>query len=127
LDLELEFYPIHKLPEELFEWLFTLFKSNMQSIYEKSWGWNESQKKKELKEESARFIIAFDKSTKTPVAFTHFRFDLEEGPRLCLYCYELQLNESVRKKGLGKFMMQLLELIARKYGMQWVFLTCLKK
>jgi len=31
-----------------------------------------------------------------------------------LYIYELQLEESIRRKGLGKFLMQVCELIARK-------------
>ena len=48
-----------------------------------------------------------------PVAFTHFRFEFE-GAAAVLYVWELQLTEPVQRKGLGKFIMQLLELIGRK-------------
>lgn len=33
------------------------------------------------------------------------------------------MNEAVQRKGLGKFLMQLVELIARKNNMVYVFLT----
>ena len=32
------------------------------------------------------------------------------------YCYEVQLEERARRKGLGKHLMQLLELIVRPRG-----------
>jgi hypothetical protein len=38
------------------------------------------------------------------------RFDLEDDVPV-VYCYELQLEEAAQRKGLGKFLMQLLELI----------------
>jgi GNAT superfamily N-acetyltransferase len=62
------------------------------------------------------------------VAFSHFRFEVEENlldpeevARLCLerydpvvYCYELQLAPGVHRKGLGKRLMQMLELVVRR-------------
>ena len=47
------------------------------------------------------------------VAFVHYRFVVEEDFPV-LYVYELQLEKCVQGKGLGKFLMQLLELIACK-------------
>lgn len=49
------------------------------------------------------------------VAFVHFRFGLEHEVPV-LYIYETQLEKSVQSKGLGKYLMQFLELIARKVG-----------
>lgn len=40
--------------------------------------------------------------------------------------YELQLEAVIQRKGLGKFMMQILELIAFKNSMRKVVLTILK-
>lgn len=37
-----------------------------------------------------------------------------------IYCYELQLHPSVHRKGLGKRLMQMLELVVR----QWHALSC---
>jgi hypothetical protein len=43
-----------------------------------SWGWNDKKKRAEMTEESARYLIARDQEG-TPVAFSHFRFDLDYG------------------------------------------------
>lgn len=43
-----------------------------------------------------------------------------------LFSYELQLEPGVIRRGLGKFMMQVLELIAFTNNMKKVILTILK-
>ena len=35
-----------------------------------------------------------------------------------LYCWELQVEDEAQRKGIGRFMMQLLELIARRCAPQ---------
>ena len=46
--------------------------------YEESdWGWNDKQKKEEMIEEEAWYLIARDVDNE-PVAIVHFRFDLDE-------------------------------------------------
>jgi hypothetical protein len=35
-----------------------------------------------------------------------------------LYVYEIQISSSLQRKGVGKFLMQLAELIAKKTGMK---------
>jgi GNAT superfamily N-acetyltransferase len=47
------------------------------------------------------------------VGFVHYRFVLEEELPV-VYVYELQMEPSAQGKGLGKFMMQLIEQIACK-------------
>ena len=47
------------------------------------------------------------------LGFVHYRFVLEEDFPV-VYVYELQLESTAQKKGLGKFLMQLIELVARK-------------
>jgi ribosomal protein S18 acetylase RimI-like enzyme len=58
------------------------------------------------------------------VAFTHFRFLVEDHCTV-LYCYELQVRQDRARLGLGKRLMTLLEIIARKHKMQYVMLTVL--
>ena len=79
------------------------------------------------------------------LAFMHFRYEIEEDCLMVstqrsvttlssdadrcsqqLYVYELQVaqNEATRRKGLGKHMLLLAEMIARKAGMSGVMLTC---
>ncbi|XP_046401768.1 N-alpha-acetyltransferase 40 [Ischnura elegans] len=125
LNLDLECKPVGLIDDETLEAMFNLEKNNMKSFYDDcSWGWNDKKKKAEMCEESARYLIARDQEG-TPVAFSHFRFDLDYGDPV-LYCYELQLVESVRRKGLGKFMMQILELFAFSANLHKVILTILK-
>ena len=45
--------------------------------------------------------------------FVHYRFTLEEEVPV-LYVYEIQLESRIQGKGLGEFLMQLIELIASK-------------
>ena len=41
------------------------------------------------------------------LAFAHFRFDMDYDDEV-LYVYEIQLEDCVKRKGLGKFMMQVI-------------------
>ena len=43
-----------------------------------------------------------------------------------LYVYEIQLENCVRRKGLGKFMMQVLEIMAFKADMRKIMVTIFK-
>ena len=43
-----------------------------------------------------------------------------------LYCYEIQLEESVRRLGLGKFMVKILELMMIKADLLKIMLTVFK-
>ncbi|XP_069705395.1 N-alpha-acetyltransferase 40 [Periplaneta americana] len=109
------------------DWVFDLEKKNMKSLYEQcEWGWNEKVKREEMTDDRAWYLIARTPEPESrPVAFSHFRFDMDYGDEV-LYCYELQLEEDVRRKGLGKFMLQVLELIGFSANMKKVVLTVLK-
>ncbi|ELT91870.1 hypothetical protein CAPTEDRAFT_94915, partial [Capitella teleta] len=114
------------MPDDLFEWCFKLVRDNMQSLYEQSdWGWEDEQKKAEMREDAAWFLIARENQNNSPVACVHFRFDMDNDDHV-VYCYEVQLIKSYRRKGLGKFLMQILELLAHKNGMCKVMLTAFK-
>ena len=43
------------------------------------------------------------------LAFAHYRFDMDYDDEV-LYVYEIQLEDCVKRKGLGKFMMQVSRL-----------------
>ncbi|KAF4529552.1 hypothetical protein B566_EDAN016790 [Ephemera danica] len=106
--------------------VFMLQRQYLSVIYQDKceWGWKDSLKRDELFDEDACYLIARD-SAGILVAFSHFRFDLDYG-RPVLYCYELQLTEGTRRKGLGRRMMQTLELLAWRAEMECVVLTVLK-
>jgi len=125
------------LDPETKNFVFDITKANMKDMwdakaakdkengYEKSdWGWDDKAKKDEMYDGMARYLIARTEDG-TPVAMTHFRFDMECDDEV-LYCYEIQMAEEFRRKGLGKFLMQVLELMAFKTSMMKVMLTCFK-
>ncbi len=94
------------LSQETKEWLMRLLTSNMREMYENSdWGWNERNKREEMLEEQAWYLLAKDAESGKPVGFSHFRYDMDYDDEV-LYVYEIQLEDDVRRKGLGRFMMQ---------------------
>ncbi|CAH1957097.1 unnamed protein product [Acanthoscelides obtectus] len=114
------------IENEVKQWAFELTKKNMQLKYEQcSWGWNDKTKEEELFDEAAWYLVAKNVEDGKLLGFSHFRFDMDEGLEV-LYCYELQLDSLIQRKGLGKFMMQILELVAFKNNMKKVILTVLK-
>ncbi|XP_039289471.1 N-alpha-acetyltransferase 40 [Nilaparvata lugens] len=111
---------------EMWEWLFGLEEKNMKKMYtESEWGWDFEKKKQEMTDVSAYYLIATSAKGE-PVAFSHFRFDMDYGEPV-LYCYEIQLEANVRRLGLGKFIMNVLERIGFANKMEKVILTVFKK
>ena len=114
------------LNTELKEWCFKLLEENMKKIYEGSKsGWNETEKREEMFEEKAYYLLAFDCTTNKPVGYCHFRFDMDFDNEV-VYCYELQIDSQTRKVGLGKFMMEILEELCQQLELEKVMLTCSK-
>eukprot|EP00026_Physarum_polycephalum_P014488 Phypoly_transcript_15006.p1 GENE.Phypoly_transcript_15006~~Phypoly_transcript_15006.p1 ORF type:complete len:173 (+),score=17.25 Phypoly_transcript_15006:424-942(+) len=126
LQLELESVRPEKVTEELRTWMFNLAKENMEQWYKTAWGWSDSKKLNELQDPDSRFLVAFEVGSRKPKAFMHFRFVFENEVEV-LYVYELQAESDIRSKGVGRLMMKLSELIAIKYQMKKVMLTCFIK
>ncbi|KAM7253522.1 hypothetical protein ACFE04_021676 [Oxalis oulophora] len=84
------------LPSPTKQYIQNLLKLNMEGPFGSEWAVEEKVKRREMVVPDARYISV----------------DEEEVP--VLYVYEIQLESRVHGKGLGKFLMQLLELIARK-------------
>ncbi|XP_074932736.1 N-alpha-acetyltransferase 40 isoform X1 [Phalacrocorax aristotelis] len=125
LNVAIECKRVSGLEPATLEWAFELTKTNMQTLYEQSeWGWKEREKREELRDDRAWYLIARDPGA-GPVAFSHFRFDVECGDEV-LYCYEVQLESRVRRRGLGKFLLQILQLVANSTQMKKVMLTVFK-
>merc|ERR1719190_145448 len=126
VNLVIEAKRVTDLDNETRTWIVDLMERNMKEVYVKSeWGWNAENKKTELMEEAAWYLLAREAESNKPVAFSHFRFDMDHDDDV-LYCYEIQLEESVRRKGLGKFMMKVLELLMMKNDLLKIMLTVFK-
>ena len=102
-----------------------------------SWGYNEEEKRQELADEANRFLILRDSSNQL-AAFLSFRFveenllpteDDEEGDDAkvdAIYCFELQINTTYRRQGLGAFLMRVFEHIGSYYAASKAMLTVFK-
>ncbi|GAV81633.1 Acetyltransf_1 domain-containing protein [Cephalotus follicularis] len=123
-----------------------LLKVNMEGLFGSEWPTEEKVKRREMVASEAQYILVHEDlcpganemltimgrrkidcigDSGPMVGFAHYRFTLEEEIPV-LYVYELQLQPHVQGKGLGKFLMQLIELIARKNCMGGVVLTVQK-
>ncbi|XP_073317057.1 uncharacterized protein [Primulina huaijiensis] len=118
-----------------------LLKLNMEAPYGPEWPAEEKIKRREMISEEARYIFVHEISNKDSdkvsdlmgkrrtcncsgpiIGFVHYRFIMEEEVPV-VYVYELQLEPRVQGKGLGKILMQLVELIACENKMGAVVLT----
>lgn len=125
LSVSIEHRNMADLADGEVELMLAICRENMQTLYEAcEWGWNDKEKRSEMTESMAKFLIARNAEGKI-VAFCHFRFDIDYDDEV-LYCYEIQLTKSLRRSGLGKFLMMILELLAFKKQMLCVRLTVLK-
>ncbi|XP_061402893.1 N-alpha-acetyltransferase 40 [Musca vetustissima] len=107
------------------KWAFKLAEKNVSPFYKQlSMGWQPKVKQNDLMKGWARYLVAVDKS-KTPVAYAMFRFDMDYGHPV-LYCYEMQIEPSAQRQGLGKHMMLALERCAKHWKMDKIVLTVLK-
>ncbi|XP_026427214.1 N-alpha-acetyltransferase 40-like [Papaver somniferum] len=118
------------------QYIQKLLKVNMEAIYgPEEWVFEEKVKRREMVAHDARYIFVreiTDNATSTDhggenlfVGFVQYRFVLEEEVPVT-YVYELQLEERVQGKGLGKFLMELVEIIAYENRMSAVMLTVQK-
>jgi len=108
----------------------------MEGPYGFEWQEEEKVKHREMVDPEARYIFAHEVTNANAdemttvlteehpstsrqedsgplVGFVHYRFVLEEEVPV-LYVYELQLEPRLQGKGLGKLLMELIELIAQK-------------
>jgi ribosomal protein S18 acetylase RimI-like enzyme len=60
------------------------------------------------------------------MGFLEYRILIEDDS-VVLYIWEIHLVPRVHKQGLGRYMMQIAELIARKHGLDKIMLTVFKQ
>ena len=128
-NLSVKFVPSSGLSDPQLQSCFSLFERNMGDFYRNSsWGLNLDEKLAELKHDKARFLLLTTEEDDL-AGFVHFRFeyDDEESPNHpVLYVYEIQIDETFRRQGLGQKLMDIAEKIAGKAGMAKVMLTVFK-
>ena len=135
LDLQVRLHTGTNLPKDTHRFAKKLAKKQMKQIYDESgYGWDDDEYSEALREPEGRTLVAYAGSGRasgdvvydTPVAFIDFRFNVQgsvvgemEG-QPALVVEDLQLLPSVQRKGLGKHLMMLVNLIAKKYSMSYM-------
>jgi len=131
LDVSIKFFTGSTLTKELRQFMFRLAKKNTKAISDASgYGWDDDEYKEALKAPEERYLVAFAAETESaaaaPVGFMDFQFVLQgvlvdemEGDT-CLLVQDLQLQKAVQRKGLGRHMLSLAQLIAKKQGMSTI-------
>jgi N-alpha-acetyltransferase 40 len=131
--LSLTYAPSRKISDSQLNECLDLFRTNMAELYEaSSWGLDMEEKAHELRHDKARFLLLVnndtddDGSKKKLAAFVHFRFeyDDEDSPTCAvLYVYEIQIDGTYRRHGIGCRLMRIVEAIAAKEEMSKTVLT----
>eukprot|EP00127_Corallochytrium_limacisporum_P003813 Clim_evm27s153 gene=Clim_evmTU27s153 len=107
------------------EWCLDLIEANMVDAYRRSsLGWHRDEKRLELDDHRARYLVMYD-SEGAPMAFMHYRFELEDGVDV-IYLYEIQVQNGHRNKGIGRHMVTYLQDLGTELGLGKVLLTCFK-
>eukprot|EP00922_Rhytidocystis_sp_ex-Travisia-forbesii_P040266 GHVS01059904.1.p1 GENE.GHVS01059904.1~~GHVS01059904.1.p1 ORF type:complete len:301 (-),score=50.58 GHVS01059904.1:223-1125(-) len=135
--------------------VFDLTRRNMQEVYDKTNfddnGWNDETKWNELTHPDAQFLLAFasrqdlkgDESCfsvasttedkESLAGFMHFRFETDEDnpcsskDAVVAYIWDVQLDQWAQRKGLGKHLMNVVELTGKKVGINKLMCTVLKE
>ncbi|KAK9465041.1 acyl-CoA N-acyltransferase [Lipomyces arxii] len=89
---------------------FDLVKTNLIDMYKNSkLGWHPKSKLKEMREKGLIYIIIKTKNTQTTLTgFISFMVTIETD-ECVIYCYELQLSQDLRGRGLGKLLLNKME------------------
>lgn len=67
-----------KLTDSEVDWAFELVKENMEEVYDVSgYGWDDDDKRNELVEDGARFLLIKNDVTDKLIGFAHFRFTVQ--------------------------------------------------
>lgn len=137
-NFSLELTHASSLSSEQRKRVFSLFETNMKSLYRNSTlGWKPASKKKELFHSDSRFLLIRPSPEEGAeiAAFAMFRFDTEpchpsdptrrEGEEEVevVYLYEIQVREGNQRDGLGRELMDAVYGLGRETGLRKVMLT----
>lgn len=101
-----------------YEFVFNLLKENMLESFNRNWGfWNEKSFEKNYRKEHIR-IIEYENVN---VGYVEFKFKKD-----CGYLDSIQLSEKIRGKGLGTYIMKMLEQETFNYGLNRICLKVFK-
>jgi len=102
---------------------FSLIEATSSEAYAaSSLGWHPVKKRREMRLPDLRYLLVKEMPSAAPEAFCSFMLTYEDGNEV-VYCYEVHISQHLQGKGLGKRLMQIMEDVGRRAGMEKVMLT----
>ncbi|EDS89133.1 acetyltransferase putative [Entamoeba histolytica] len=115
----IEIIPCKSIKKEQLQMCFELVKENMFSLDSvSSLGWNDHDKMEEMKQGNGFYILFKE-------GFVCIRFELFGNGIQC-YLWEIQIKKEYRRQGIGKEMMNVIEIISKKAHCSEISLLVLK-
>ena len=92
--------------------------------------WSVSKKRKEMLLPDMRYVVLMETNENNSngpkvAAFVSYMITYEDGKEV-VYCYEIHLTEAWQGKGIGRNLMELVEGVGRKVGVEKSMLTVFK-
>jgi GNAT superfamily N-acetyltransferase len=108
---------------------YDMVKAHMEEEYDRSgYGWDDDDKWGEITSRESRLLLLRDETApdRKVVGFVNFRLTLQgecwnamEG-QPCLFLYDIQIAKDYRRKGVGKQLVCMLEMMAKRAKMSFV-------
>jgi predicted acetyltransferase len=113
-------------PRKFLKQMFGVSKSTMEEVYDASgYGWDDDDKRSELKDSSTRHLLVCTAADEL-VGFASFQLTLQgemyEKPigKAIVFVREFQVVEKYQRRGIGRHVSRLLEMIGMKHNMSYV-------
>jgi ribosomal protein S18 acetylase RimI-like enzyme len=106
-----------------YEFVFNLLKENMLDSFQRNWGfWNDKSFEENYHKENIRIIENKNiEHENLNVGYIDFKFKID-----CGYINNIQLSENIRDKGLGTYIMKMLEKETLNHGLKKIRLKVFK-
>ncbi|KTW25822.1 uncharacterized protein T551_03658 [Pneumocystis jirovecii RU7] len=120
---DIQLFDIKNIKKDDIYTCFRLVKNNLEEMYKKSsMGWSSRRKIKEMREEYIKYIIVRKDGQHDIVGFLSYQIVIE-GDECVIYCYEVQVMQKYHRSGIGYHLMNIMESLGLKLGLQKAMLT----
>jgi ribosomal protein S18 acetylase RimI-like enzyme len=105
-----------------FDFIFNLLKDNMLESFNRHWGfWNEKSFEKTHRKDNIRIIEYKNSESLISAGYIDFKFKPD-----CGYVNDIQISEKFKGKGIGTYIMKLVEQETLNHGLNRICLKVFK-
>lgn len=115
-------YTLRAAQESDFDFIFNLLKDNMLESFNRNWGfWNEKSFEKTHRKDNIRIIESKTSDSTKSIGYIDFKFKPD-----CGYVNDIQISEPFKGKGIGTYIMKLVEQETLNHGLNRICLKVFK-